>query len=139
MRLAAAFAAIALMAAAPDATIPADVRALLSSALEFTPADLADLARGKVVKRGLHTSAAGEIAVVGAVRVNARKELFIERLRDIERFKRGPGVLQIGRFGDPPAVADLAPLRIGKEDLDLRRCGVGSFDIRRLAVAIVRF
>ena len=139
MRLPAAFAAIALIAVAPDATIPADVPALLSSALEFTPADLADLARGKVVKRGLHPSAAGEIAVAGAVRVAARKELFIERLRDIERFKRGPGVLQIGRFGDHPAAGDLAPLRIGKEDFDLRRCRVGSCDIRLPADAIIRF
>src|SRR5262249_20388470 len=61
------------------------------------------------------------------------------RARDVEAFKRGPDVIQIGRFSNPPQAADLEPLAIGREDLDLRRCRIGSCDIRLPADVIGRF
>lgn len=115
------------------------LRAVLSADLKFTPVELAELERGRIVKHGLGASAPGEVAVAGATRVAARREAFVDRVRDIENFKRGPDVLQIGRFSDPPRLEDLAPLAIGREDLDLRRCRVGACDIRLPADVIGRF
>jgi hypothetical protein len=122
-----------------DRDLSPEFRHLLAHELSFTPADLASLAGGKVIKRTLDSNVAGEVAAVGAVRVIASKEKFIEAYRDIERFKSGPGILQIGRFSDPPEPGDLAPLTIGSEDADLRDCRVGDCGIRLPAAAIRRF
>ena len=100
---------------------------------------MADLEKGKTVSHRLGATAAGEIAAVGAVRVKARKATFVDRYRDIVHFKRGADVVQIGRFGNPPTLDDLAPLTLDKEDVDVRACRVGNCDIRLPAVTIGRF
>ena len=97
MRAAATLAAIVLVAAAPGSTIPRDLRDVLSRDLKFGTSDLADLERGRIVRRGLDSTAPGEVAVVGAARIGARPAAFVDRVRTIEEFKRGPDVIQIGR------------------------------------------
>src|SRR5436190_6034424 len=113
---------LALMALqpAPASDLQPALRSLLSRDLGFSPADLTDLEKGKVVTRGLRVSAVGEIGAVGGVRVNTRKEAFGDRYRDIVQFKRGADVLQIGRFSSPPTIDDLAALPLEKQDVDLR-------------------
>jgi hypothetical protein len=128
-----------LVAAGRGPDIEPGVLALLSGDLKFPAAELADLARGKIVKHALDAPAPGELAVVGAVRVNALEGAFVERVRDVVRFKAGPDVLQIGRFSNPPVLEDLASLTIDKTDLDLRGCRVGDCDVRLPADVIARF
>jgi hypothetical protein len=129
--------AIVLAAAAPG--IAPVLREVLSHDLKFTAVDLAELERGKIVKHALDRTAPGEIAVAGAVRVNATREKFLDRFRDIAQFKRGPGVLEIGRFNNPPAIDDLAALTIDKNDFDGRACRVGDCGVRLPAATIRRF
>lgn len=138
---AAAVAAVAIVAigAAPASDLPPELRALLARDFRFSSSDLADLEKGKAVTHRLGATAAGEIAAVGAVRVKARKETFVSRYRDIVQFKRGADVVEIGRFGNPPTLEDLAPLTIDKQDVDVRTCRVGNCDIRLPAETIVRF
>ncbi len=119
--------------------ISADIRMVLVRDLRFSTAELADLQRGKVVKHGIATSAPGEIAAVGAVRVNASKAAFLDRVRDIVRFKRGPDILQIGRFGNPPSLDDIVAPTVDKDDFDVRACRVGDCSVRLPADAIRRF
>ena len=95
--------AIGLVATTVPGIAPA-VREVLSHDLKFSTVELAELERGKIVKHALDKTAPGEIAVAGGVRVNATREKFLNRFRDITQFKRGPGVLEIGRFSDPPAL-----------------------------------
>ena len=97
-----------MLAQMPASDILPDVRTVLARDLKFSAAELADLERGKVVKHGIETSAPGEVAVVGAVRVKASKAAFLDRVRDIVRFKRSPNVLQIGRLSNPPSLDDIA-------------------------------
>ncbi len=113
-----------------------EVRDVLTRDLKFSTTDLSDLARGKLVKHSLDATAPGEIAFVGALRVDATEDAFAERVRDIARFKSGPDVLQIGRFSQPPVIEDLAPLVIDKNDMDLRGCRVGDCDVRLPAAVI---
>ena len=126
-------------AAAPGSDLQPELRGLLSNALKFSPSELADLEKGKVVAHRLGANAEGEEGAVGAARIKSRKEAFIDQYRDIVRFKRGPGVLAIGLFGDPPSVADLAALPLDTRDVNLRDCRVGHCDIRLPASAIGRF
>jgi hypothetical protein len=131
--------AVMALAPAPASDLQPSLRLLLSRELRFSPSDLAELEKGKVVTRGLRVSAAGEIGAVGGVRVNARRETFVDRYRDIAQFKRGADVLQIGRFSSPPTIDDLAALNLEKQDVDVRSCRVGNCDIRLPAATIVRF
>lgn len=129
----------ALLAARPDgADLQVQLRAILVRDLKFSPDDLADLERGKIVKHALPPTTAGEVAAVGGVRIRAKKERFAAAYRDIVRFKKNPSVLQIGRFGTPPQLSDLDGLTITSDDFDLRTCRVGDCDIRLPADVIRR-
>ncbi len=128
--LVAAAAAAGLAIAPGSAAVAPDVAATLTQYLKITGNDLAEIDRGRIVKRSLESSAAGEVAVVGAVRVNAPVDTFVDYYRNIEAFKSGPDVIQIGRFSVPPQLSDVDRLTIGRDDVDLRSCRVGSCDIR---------
>ena len=125
--------------AAPDSDLQPELRGLLSNSLKFSASELADLEKGNVVAHRLRATAEGEAGATGAVRIKRPKEAFIDLYRDIVQFKRGPGVLAIGLFGDPPSVADLATLPLDTKDVNLRDCRVGHCDIRLPASAIGRF
>jgi hypothetical protein len=114
------------------------VRDVLTRNLRFGVTELTDLEHDKIVKHSIETSAAGEVAVAGAARVHVPKSRFLERFRDIERFKRGPEVLQIGRFSSPPAMSDLAALTIDKVDFDPAGCRVRDCSVRLPADVIQR-
>jgi hypothetical protein len=125
-------------AAAQDPGVDRDVRTMLTTQLAFTAGELADLSRGQIVKHGLPSRTSGEVAVAGAVRIRAQKAAFFARVRDIERFKSGEGVLQIGRFSTPPVPQDLAALTIDKDDFDPRSCRIGDCGVRLPAAMIER-
>jgi hypothetical protein len=131
--------ACAVAVAAQELDADPAVRAVLARDLRFSTADFAALRRGQVIKHGLPSRAPGEVAVVGAVRVNVPKAVFVARVRDIVRFKSGPGVLQIGRFSSPPSLDDLAALTVEREDFDVLSCRVGDCGIRLSAAEIERF
>lgn len=135
---AAACGATVVLTQAPMPGMARDVREVLTRQLRFSAAELADLQRGKIVKHGIETSSPGEIAVVGAVRINASKATFLDRVRDIVRFKRDPNVLQIGRFSAEPTIADLAALSVDEDDFDARDCRVGDCSVRLSAEMIRR-
>jgi len=137
---AAASIAASVARAAPPSPSEIDpvVRGALARHLKFSASDLSDLQRGRVVKHGLDAKAPGEVAVAGAARVAASKAAFLAAARDIVRFKSGPAVLQIGRFGSPPAIDDLAALTVDKEDFDPTTCRVGDCDVRLPADTIRR-
>jgi len=129
---------IALYAVA-DSSIEPIVRDVLARHLRFGPAELAELDRGKVVRHSLGATAPGEVAVAGAVRINATRAQFIDHVRDIVRFKKAPEVLQVGRFSQPPVPGDLDALTVTSAEFDPRSCKrVGSCDVRLPADAIQR-
>jgi hypothetical protein len=128
----------AALLAAADSDIDVAIRGVLTRYLRFTTSDLADLQAGKVVRHGLDSTAAGEVGVVGAVRINAPKAKFLTHVRDIARFKSSPDVVQIGRFSRPPTLDDLAALTVEAADFDSRACRVGNCGVRLPAAVIQR-
>ena len=124
---------------AQEIGVEPDVRLALTGPLRFSDEELSDLRRGRVVKHGLPSRAPGEVAVAGAVAIRAPKTAFFAHVRDITHFKSGQEILQIGRFGDPPTLGDLAALTVGVDDFDARSCRVGDCGIRLPAAAIERF
>src|SRR5262249_42825480 len=137
--------AIALVAAVPVLRIGAQsvdmdpgVRSVLTRHLKFSAGELADLSRDRGVKHNLDSRAAGEFGVAGAIRIRASKAAFFAAARDIVRFKRDPGVLQIGRFSDPPSIDDLDGLTVDKDDFDAATCRLHDCGIRLPADLIRR-
>lgn len=102
-----------------------DETALLNE-IGFTAHEIDRIDRGEIVARTTEAdSSAIALAVAGTVPVPAA--FYLDRLRDIESFKQTPEVLQIGRFGRPPAASDMTALTLAPEDVDdLRSCRVGN-------------
>ena len=106
----------------------------------FGDDDIRRLDRGEAISRNLPVQDRHEIAVAGALRMNIPSEFFVTRLRDIASFKRSNLVLQVGKFGEPPTIADLDGLTIDGGDIeDIRRCRVGDCALKLPAGAIERF
>jgi hypothetical protein len=130
---------VATLSTIADSGIEPAVRDVLARHLKFGPAELAEVDRGKVARHSLGATAPGEVAVAGVVRVNTTREAFVAHVRDIVRFKKAPEVLQVGRFSQPPVLADLAALTVTAADFDPRSCRrVGACDVRLPADAIRR-
>ena len=92
------------------------VERLVTETLGFSTDDVRALDGGSAVSSSLDTPVREELANVGVVYVDARPEQVIERFRDIERFERGPGIPQIGRFSSPPRLEDLHALTLPEAD-----------------------
>jgi len=106
----------------------------------FSTADLRAVQAGSATVKSVNTRVREELAHVGVVYVDAPIERFIERFRDIERFERGPGIPQIGRFGSPPRLEDLEALTLPAPDVAaLRTCRPGDCDVKLSAAAMRRF
>jgi len=133
-----ALAVVALVGRQTASDLDRDVRDVLARTLQFTASEIADVQRGRAVKHGLAGHAPGEFGVAGAVRIAARKTDFLDAARDIVTFKAGPEVVQIGRFNSPPAIDDLAALKVEKLDFDASSCKLGDCDVRLPAEVIQR-
>ncbi len=117
---------------------PAEPHTFLRAAAGFSPGDLAQLDRGEPLARVLDTDKR-EVAVVGAVRIAASEARLFERYRDISSLKSGV-VLELGRFGTPPAPADLRGLDFENYDLEtIRVCKPGDCGVRLSTANMERF
>jgi hypothetical protein len=107
---------------------------------QFFEADLRALHAGEAVVKSLDTPVRQELAVFGVVYVNIPAARFVDRFGDIERFERGPGIPQIGRFSNPPRLEDLASLTLPAKDVAaLASCRPGDCDLKLSTVAMSRF
>ena len=98
--------------------------------LGFSDAEISGLDRAPVV-RVVPRKDDNDVFVAGVVRIAAPAASFVKALREIETFRDRPPTLEIGRFGSPPRIADLAHLSFDARDLDmLRTCKVGDCDIK---------
>jgi hypothetical protein len=109
----------------------AAVHAFLKTSVSFTDAQVAAVAAGEVVTKSLPSSDKPEIAAFGAVRVRGDGAAYRERLRDGVAARRGPSVLEIGRFSRPPKVEDLAGLTLDDGDFKgARECRPGDCELK---------
>ncbi len=131
IRLAAVSAALILAAHATSASAVSSIDTLLRSHFRFTPAQIAEVHRGRAVSVSLPGSLDREMVAVGAVRIGAPAERLLEIMRDVQKFESGSGFLKTVRISDPPRAADFAALTLPPEDVaDLRRCRPGACDVK---------
>ena len=80
-----------------------------------------------------------DLAVYGVVRTTAAPDRLVAWTRAIEQLYQGRYVPALGRFSDPPQLADLAGLTLDEEDLnDLRACRPGDCGVKLSAPEMER-
>jgi hypothetical protein len=136
--LAAAAIAVVAAAAHPSGQAAAcGVRDLLARS-GFSAREVADIERERPVARVLGTDRR-QVAVIGAVKIRAPRELLAARVRTIDYLKGSGNILHVGQFGRTPSPADVDRLPFEEYDLDVRTCRAGDCRVRLSAADIARF
>ena len=121
-------------------TFPTRLENYMTNTVKLTVAERQRLFRGEAVTRLLAADETKEVAILGAVWINAPMHRYIQAVSNIETFERGGGFKVTRRVSSPPKFDDFRELRIPDEDLqDLRRCKVGDCEVKVAASALQRF
>jgi hypothetical protein len=140
VRTAAALVAAALLGSGAAANSGDEARAFLESAFGITDKELSRVDDGHVVARTLPADDSREVATMGVVRMGIAPDAYVSGFDDIAEFKKDDAVLQVGAFGVPPALDDIAELTLDEADIkSLRDCKVGDCGVQLPAQAIERF
>jgi hypothetical protein len=124
-------------AAAP--ALPAQLDAYISKYVTLTPTQHLQLAAGQPVTKLLDSDPSREVAVFGAVWVNAPVAAYITAVKDIERFESGGGFRVTKKISSPPRLDDFAKLTVPDDDAaDLKTCKVGECELKLGEAAIER-
>lgn len=111
------------IATAQSAALPA---VLLRHGVRPDSADLAVLETGEAIARVIPTQDSRDVAVIGAVRLAATRDLYIRRVQDVRTWLRTPTRTRLGLFADPATLADVDGVSVARQDLeDLRKCRPG--------------
>jgi len=125
---------------AQSRSFPARLDTYLTNAVKLTGDERQRLLNGDPVTKLLDADESKEVAIFGAVWVNAPMRRYVEAVSDIEAFERGGGFKVTKRVSAPPRLEDFATLRLPDEDLDdLRSCRVGDCEIKLGEQALQRF
>ena len=104
---------------------PSDPLAFFAPTITMTEDDRRQLERGMPVTRVLPGRDL-EVAVFAALPVDVDGDRLVAWMRRIEALKKSAYVVAIGRFSDPPVIADLDRLSLDDRELsDIRKCRPG--------------
>jgi hypothetical protein len=102
-------------------------RRFFKEQIGLSEAQVGMIARGKAVATILPSETPAEIFVFGAVFVNATPEDFIRLATDMDRLRRLPGYLGVGKFSNPPVLSDLDGFTLEPGDIrQLKACRPGN-------------
>lgn len=117
-----------------------DFQKVLNEKAAFGPADFAAVEQGQTVVKLTPITDKREVAVCGLVSVRTGADQFLRSYLDGMTRNNNKTVLEAGRFGTAPDVADLQQLTIEPGDIeDLKECVVGDCQIKLSAKMIERF
>ncbi|HEU4765861.1 MAG TPA: hypothetical protein VFS77_00765 [Pyrinomonadaceae bacterium] len=117
-----------------------DFQRILREKTTFEAGDFAALEQGETVVKVVPATDKREVAVSGLVNVRTTADHFLRSYLGGLGHKKNEAVLETGRFGKAPAVADLQQLTIDPQDIeDLKQCAVGNCEVKLSAKMIERF
>src|SRR5688500_9325236 len=123
----------------PPTGFPARIARYLASVVRPLPAERKLLLEGSEITNLLNADASKEVAVFGAVWINASPQQYVAVLHDIEDFERGDAFKLTRKISTPPALDDFADLQLPANDVaDLRRCRVGDCKLKLTGELIER-
>jgi hypothetical protein len=139
---------IAVLASRPDGnslraqgqpSLPARFDAYVKAHVKLTADEYTQLLAGQPVTQLLATDPAKEVAIFGAVWVNAPMARYLSAVRNIESFEKGGSFLVTKLISNPPRLEDLAQLTLPPDDIsDLRTCKVGDCEVKLGETALMR-
>lgn len=107
---------------------------------EFSQKDLEAIEMGEPVAKLIKVDEDSETRILGVVKIGGHPEDYLDRQRDVVKFEKGAGVLQMGLFRDPPTMEDVSGLTLEPGDIeDLKSCRPGKCDIKLTDAAIQAF
>ena len=105
----------------------------------LSDAEIRQVEQGQVVVKVLETPLAHEVAIFGAVWVEATSDYFLEMYQDIENFEKGEGILQIHKIGEPLQLEDFTAIRFPGADIKaIPKCKIGKCDVKIDEASLVR-
>lgn len=103
----------------------------LASDVRLTSSERRRLDEGVPVTKLLPGDASRDVAVFGAVWINAPIQRYLQRVRDIETFEDGRGFNVTRKISTPPRLEDFSDLRLPDDDVDdLRTCRIGRCEVK---------
>ena len=113
------------------ARLPQRLESYLSNVVRPSAADRRLLLSGSPITKLLEADASKEVAVFGAVWIDAPIARYVELVKDIEKFESGGGFRVTRRISSPPRLEDFSQLRLPPDDVaDLRSCRAGDCEIK---------
>ncbi len=120
--------------------LPTRLDEYLTRTVKLTPEERAQLVAGQPITKLLDADETKEVAVFGAVWVDAPMRRYVEQVQDIERYERGDGFKVTRRISATPTIEDFADLHVADEDVaDLRMCRIGNCNMKLDEKALARF
>lgn len=110
---------------AQQTALPARLETFLNTAATLSRSERKLLVSGQPVTKLLDADGSKEVAVLGAVWIEAPIGRYVEAVKNIDTFETGGGFKVTRRVSAPPRLEDFDALRLPDRDLDdLRDCRV---------------
>src|SRR5262249_137087 len=120
-------------------SLPARLDSYIKTDVKLTPQETAQLLAGQPVSRLLETDPSKEVAIFGAVWVNAPIARYVAAVKDIESFEKWDNFLATQRISSPARLEDFDAMSLPKDDVDdLKTCKVGHCELKLSAGALTR-
>lgn len=117
-----------------------EFRSALSAKGGFTSDDLSAVERGEIVIKLLPVVDKREVAVCGVARLRGTPEVIVKAFKESMAQQNIKSILAIGRFSNPPSLADVETLSLENRDIEeLKQCAVGKCEMKLSAAMIGRF
>jgi len=117
-----------------------ELQRILNEKAAFETADFTAVEQGQTIVKLTPITDKREVAVCGLVSLRTSAEKFLWSYLDSMMRRNNQTVLEAGRFGTAPSVADLQQLTIDPRDIDdLKECVIGDCQIKLSAKMIERF
>ena len=112
------------------AKLPGWLDDYVTKAVKLPAPERAQLLAGNPVTEMMESNPSNEVAVFGAVWVDAPIARYVATVKDIEQFERGENFRVTKKISSPPRIDDFSALTLPPDDLaDLRTCRVGSCEL----------
>jgi hypothetical protein len=119
--------------------LPAQLNSYITKYVKLTPTQQSQLAAGQPVSKILDSDPSKEVAVFGAIWVDAPLASYLAATKDIERLEAGGGFRVTKKISSPPRIEDFSQMTVPDDDAaDLKTCKVGECEIKLGAPAIER-
>jgi hypothetical protein len=128
---------IAQAAAGEPAT---EVEKFFREFVGLTDDQVRDVRGGRAVAKILESHSPDEVFVFGAVYINSAPERYLTIASDTDALRKLPSFIGLGKFSNPPQIADLDGFVLDEKDLDeLKHCRPAHCEVQLPAEAIEKF